>query len=193
MTDIDILDIGGARYQWDYLKSPAKITILNKDNRLAEDASKNYVFVEGDALHLSYRDKEFDLAFSNSVIEHVGNYQDQIQFANEMRRVCVSLYCQTPNKWFFIEPHLIAPLIHWLPFRIQRHLIRWLSVWGWVTKPQPSQVDDFIRSIRLLTYKELKELFPDCVILREKLLGFTKSFIIVRGAVGVTSISEGAN
>ena len=29
-------------------------------------------------------------------------------------------------------------------------------------------------------YREMRELFPDCEILREKFLGFTKSYVAVR-------------
>jgi hypothetical protein len=38
----------------------------------------------------------------------------------------------------------------------------------------------FLAEVRLLTYREVKELFPDCTILRERFFGMTKSYIAVR-------------
>ncbi len=40
---------------------------------------------------------------------------------------------------------------------------------------------EVINSVRLLDEKELKELFPGANIYRERLLGFTKSFIVFDG------------
>ena len=114
------------------------------------------------------------------MIEHVGGLKEQALFAKEILRCGRQVYVQTPNKWFPIEPHLIAPFIHWLPFSVLRKLVRWLSVWGWVTKPDQRQVDEFLKNIRLLDLKEVTELFPGCEIRRERFLGLTKSFIIVR-------------
>lgn len=135
--------------------------------------------MQGDGTALQFGFKQFDLVFSNSVIEHVGDWDKQRLFAKEMIRCGKSIYLQTPNKWFFIEPHLIATFIHWLPFSVARHLVRWFSIWGWVTKPSQATIDDFLSHIRLLNEKEVKELFPGCNILNEKILGMTKSFIVV--------------
>jgi hypothetical protein len=79
-----------------------------------------------------------------------------------------------------VEPHLIAPFIHWLPRRSLRRLVRWCSVWGWVTKPDQSRVDEHIDGLRLLTRRELEQLFPGCVVRGEKVLGLDKSFIVTR-------------
>jgi hypothetical protein len=87
---------------------------------------------------------------------------------------------QTPSRWFPIEPHLIAPFIHYFSKRIQRRLIRYFTVWGWLTRPTQHQITAFLDEVRLLTYREMVELFPDCSILRERILGLTKSFIAVR-------------
>jgi hypothetical protein len=58
-----------------------------------------------------YRDKEFDIAFSNSVIEHVGNDLRIRQMADEVRRVGRN-YLQTPNYYFPLEPHFFFPFFH---------------------------------------------------------------------------------
>jgi hypothetical protein len=48
------------------------------------------------------------------------------------------------------------------------------------TKPTKPQFEDEFANIRLLTKKQLSELFPDCDIWEEKFLGLTKSLIAVR-------------
>ncbi len=74
-----------------------------------------------------YPDGSFDLVFSNSVID-VGDLHAQRQFANKMLRVGKRVYCQTLNRWFPVEPCLIAVFIHWLPFSIARKVVRFASV-----------------------------------------------------------------
>ncbi len=63
---------------------------------------------------------------------------------------------------------------------MQRRMLRYFSVWGLVKKPTPQEVDAFLSEVRLLTSDDMKVLFPDCQILKERVLGLTKSFIAVR-------------
>ena len=172
-----VLDVGGGGYPWDILDPAAHITILNRERPHTVPEDTKHEFVIGDGTNLQYADQSFDLVFSNSVIEHVGDLSTQQRFANEMLRVGRNVYCQTPNKYFFIEPHLIAAFIHWLPYSILRKLIRYGSIWGWVAKPNQAQIDEFLNSTRLLDLKEFKDLYPNCELRLEKVLGFTKSFI----------------
>jgi len=138
--------------------------------------------VVADGCALDYPDQSFDVGYSNSVIEHVGTFERQKAFAREIRRVGKAIWVQTPAQEFFMEPHLIAPFIHWLPRSWQRRLIRYFTVWGWLKKPTPAEVEGFLDEVRLITFAEMKELFPDCEILRERFLGMTKSYIAVRVA-----------
>jgi hypothetical protein len=177
-----IIDMGGCRYQWDQLKYGSNVTILNIDIHEANsNDNPKYRYVAGDARNVDFPDEAFDLAFSNSVIEHVGEWTDQVRFAAEMRRLGRHIYCQTPNKWFFIEPHFISPFVHWLPRRWQTYtLFRYFTLWGLVTKPDKEYVKKVVGTIRLLTKSELRKLFPDCDILVERFLLMPKSFIVVR-------------
>ena len=139
-------------------------------------------FVVGDGCRLEYPDKGFDLVFSNSVIEHFSTFERQQAFAAEARRVGRKLWVQTPAREFFVEPHLLAPLIHYLPVALQRRLIRRFTLWGIMTKPSPADVEAFLQEVRLLSFAEMQLLFPDCEIRREKAFGFTKSYVAVRRA-----------
>lgn len=177
-----VLDIGGTAGWWkeDFPKG-VNISIVNiDDDHRQEVTGHGFRFYKADGRALPFADNEFYLAFSNSVIEHVGDLDDQKRFASEATRCGQKLYLQTPNKWFPIEPHLITAFIHWLPFSIARRLLRYCSIWGLVAKPSQQQIDEFLRTTRLLTRREIHQLFPDAQIRSEKFLGLTKSFIVIK-------------
>ena len=71
-----------------------KITLVNLDDYKTEN-SNIFTCIKGDACALDFKDNEFDFSFSNSVIEHVGDYENMIKFASEMKRVSKFFYCQT--------------------------------------------------------------------------------------------------
>jgi hypothetical protein len=175
-----IVDVGGNRDIWDRLKYPSEITLVNSDPGELQ-SSNGYRAVVGDGRALKFADASFDLAFSNSVIEHVGDLPDMRQFAGELRRVGRSYYCQTPNKWFPVEPHLGTMFIHWWPRLLNSYfVVRYLTLWGLMNKPSRTQAATSIANIRLLTRKEFKQLFPDASIFVERFLLLPKSFIAVR-------------
>jgi 2-polyprenyl-3-methyl-5-hydroxy-6-metoxy-1,4-benzoquinol methylase len=129
---------------------------------------------------MQFQDQQFDIVFSNSVIEHLGTYQQQEKFAKEVRRVGRDLWIQTPAKCFFFEPHLLTPFIHWLPKQMQISLARYFTVWGWITKPSKQTAVEYVDELRLLNETEMRDLFQDCEIVKEKIFGLTKSYIAVR-------------
>lgn len=131
---------------------------------------------------LPYRDGAFEVAFSNSVIEHVGSFEDQARFASEIRRVAAGLWVQTPARSFLLETHLLTPFIHFLPRHLQARLVRNFTVWGWLSRPTPEVARAFVERTRLLGYREMQRLFPDCEIRRERFLGLTKAYVAVRTA-----------
>jgi hypothetical protein len=100
-----------------------------------------------------------------------------VRFAEETRRVARSYYVQTPNYWFWIEPHLVAPFIHWLPLRWQRRLIRHFTLFGLLERPSPEVCEIHLRTTRLLRRRELAALFGGGELEAEQLLGLSKSFI----------------
>lgn len=176
-----ILDVGGFPACWPESECPAQVICLNADRSTGFVESPRRQMRHGDGCALKFGDRSFDIGYSNSVIEHLGTWERQQRFAAELRRVGNALWVQTPARWFFIEPHLIAPFIHYLPKAAQRPLLRWFTVWGWLTRPTPTQVEAFLAEVRLLTLAEMRELFPDCRVEQERFLGvFTKSYIAVR-------------
>jgi hypothetical protein len=174
-----VVDIGGLVTTWlgqaneEFARFP--VTIVNHRDYPVIDPIR-FRAVSADARTLPFCDGEFDIAFSNSVIEHVGTWEDQKAFAREASRVAMGLWIQTPARSFPIEPHLLAPYVQYLSRPMQHRVARW-TLRGWM---QPDRVHRIIDDIRLLTYREMKELFPDCTILRERVMGLTKSYIAVR-------------
>jgi predicted SAM-dependent methyltransferase len=175
----NVLDVGGTSETWtSESESHAEfpVTLLNiLDYGLPDN--ERFTSVCGDATQMSFKDQSFDIVFSNSVIEHVGTWEDQQAFAREVRRVAHSLWIQTPARHFPIEAHLLAPFIQYLSKPLQHRIARWTPR-GIL---QPEVVHQIVDEVRLLTYSEMRRLFPDCLILRERVLGLTKSYIAVRG------------
>ena len=68
-----------------------------------------------DGSYFPFADKEFDIAWSNAVIEHVGDYDKQVLFLSELIRTSKSIFITTPNRWFPIEVHTKLPFLHYLP------------------------------------------------------------------------------
>jgi SAM-dependent methyltransferase len=104
-------------------------------------------YVQGDACALPFGDGEFDIVFSNAVVEHVGGRDRQHALVSEALRVGRSVFVTTPNRWFPIEVHTRLPLVHWLPDALSHRIYRKLG-------------KDFATENRLLSKRELAGLFP---------------------------------
>lgn len=181
---LKILDVGGTQVFWERMGFTGidDISIMIINLTKTETTYPNFKSVVGDAKNLSmFRDNEFDIVFSNSVIEHVGDFDDQQRMAEEVKRVGKRYFIQTPNRYFPVEPHFLFPFFQFLPLKIQVFLLRHFEI-GWNTKIKDKQkAIEIIKSIRLLTKKELKQLFPGATIYKEKFFGLTKSFIVYKG------------
>ena len=177
---IHILDVGGTQSFWlnrDYGNKPGiKITILNLEKEEVE--VENMDSVAGDATDLNaFNDNQFDLVFSNSVIEHLYTYENQQKMAGECQRVGKYHFIQTPNKYFLIEPHYQFPFFDQLP--------DWLGFWI-LTKTKlslgqkwlPTNARNTMAEIRLLSKREFMGLFKGSKLYTERLLFLRKSFIL---------------
>src|SRR5208282_1607695 len=128
-----VLDLGGSPSIWENVPVPLDITILNLPGGIPSDALDSFDagtsihtfhFVEGDACNVhQFSDRSFDLAFSNSVIEHVGPQEKQEAFAREAVRLGKSYWVQTPSAWFPIEAHTGMPFYWFYPEQLRLWLL----------------------------------------------------------------------
>ena len=181
---VRILDIGGTQSFWDLMTTgesiDAQITLLNIEHQHV--TSDRFISAAGDARDLpQFEDSSFDVVFSNSVIEHVGSYDDQGRMADEVRRIGVRYFVQTPNKRFPLEPHFLFPFFQYLPVELRAQLVHRFDV-GWYKRiPSIDVARNEVQSIQLLTRKKFAALFPGARIYEEKLMGLTKSFVAYEG------------
>ncbi|GHU18432.1 hypothetical protein AGMMS50243_08460 [Betaproteobacteria bacterium] len=109
---------------------PQRITALSdQDASWMEEHYQGLRFVQSSALEMPFPDNSFDLVFSNAVIEHVGNGENQQQFLRECARVARRfVFITTPNRYHPVEFHTVLPFIHWLPKPVHRKLLRALGM-----------------------------------------------------------------
>lgn len=185
---VSILDLGGREAYWkavpeEFLKAhSAKITILNLPCDLAGVESGLFTHAVGDACDLrQYPDNSFDIVHSNSVIEHVGNWDRIKAFAGESRRLAPNLFIQTPYFWFPIEPHFIKLIHHWLPKPLRASM--WMR-FKMGQRGKAGNIDEAMIKLDdepyLLDTRMFKFLFPDCRIVRERFYLLTKSMVALR-------------
>lgn len=130
-------------YPW-----PERITALGLQDGSGFRARYPHVrYVQGDACALPFEDGEFDIVFSNAVIEHVGSRERQRQLVSEALRVGRRVFLTTPNRRFPLEVHTRLPFVHWLPDSLAH---RAYDVLG----------KEFAKDIRLLSPRAFESLFP---------------------------------
>ena len=181
---VEVLDIGGTQEFWTLMTGgdpgDVRVTLLNIEHQPV--TSSKFVSAVGDARAMpQFADKSFDVVFSNSVIEHVGDIRDQRRMANEVMRVGKRYFVQTPNKRFPLEPHFLFPFFQYMPAEIRAQLVHRFDI-GWYKRiPSIERARDEVNSIQLLTRKRFSGLFPGASIRDEKLLGLSKSFVAFGG------------
>jgi hypothetical protein len=181
-----ILDIGGTEQYWriagDAIAKPGiRITLSNLEAVPVANAAV-FESVAGNACEMADTDDMcFDLVHSNSVIEHVGDWQAMRKMAANVRRLAPNYYVQTPYFWFPVEPHFRSVGFHWLPeqMRYRRIMARANGF-----RDKQDSVDAAMRQVQscvLLDKGQMRELFPDAELHDERVMGLmTKSLMAVR-------------
>jgi hypothetical protein len=193
-----IVDLGGQIAYWRALGLDrldalgVHVTTVNNEGQPEQPAdareARMFSVLVGDACNLAdYPDNSFDLAHSNSTIEHVESWPRMEAFARELRRLAPSYYVQTPYYWFPVEPHFLAVGFHWLPekTRAQMFMRR-----GFGHHPRQDTLEDalaIVRSAQLLDRRKFRHLFGDAQMVNEGMMGMTKSLIAIRAPRAVAA------
>jgi hypothetical protein len=72
-----VLDIGGFPFNWSFLGVSPKLVILNLG--APKEREDNVTWIVADGRNLPLKDGAVDIAYSNSVIEHLGTLENQLQ------------------------------------------------------------------------------------------------------------------
>lgn len=178
-----ILDLGGDFAYWrPFLPSlanmPIEIVLANLQPPDAQPDDSRFSAIVANACDLrDIPDASFDLVHSNSVIEHVGRWNEMSAMAREIRRVAASYYVQTPNVWFPIEPHYRKIGFQWLPDQFRAALHLRTKIGFYPRAADYSEAMRFAQDAVLLSVYQLQILFPGAEIVRERIGPLTKSLI----------------
>lgn len=183
---VRILDLGGTPDYWATLFGDGQapnvhITLLNQKE--TEVPSPQFLSVAGDACAVEAPDNSFDMVHSNSVIEHVGAWSNQVRMAGEVRRLAPTYYIQVPYMWFPFEPHFHTLFFHWWPEQTRARMLLKRS-YGFIPKQDTlADAHQMLEHHRLLDLSQFKALFPDAETTHERVFGFTKSLMATRDRI----------
>ena len=158
-----VLDLGGQPAIWDDVDPCLNITCLNLPGIADQKhlSHHNITFVVGDACNMpEFNFGDFDIVFSNSVLEHVGDGDKQKEFAREVQRLSGTFWVQTPSKLFPIEAHCGMPFWWYYPIWLRSFFLR-----RW-EKKLPAWTE-MVSSTTYISRKSMVSLFPDSSIVTE--------------------------
>jgi hypothetical protein len=178
---MSVIDLGGTVEAWQRAPvRPAAVHVLNLEAPPADVPA----WIEADQAdvcdlpgHIALRD--YDLVFSNAVIEHVGGYAQRLKFAAAVHRLAPKHWIQTPYRYFPIEPHWLFPGFQFLPLAARAEVSR---RWPLVHTQSASHSEgvDAALGVELLSRTEMVCYFPGSTLRYEKMMGMIKSLIAVR-------------
>jgi len=183
LTEMRVVDLGGRPAYWrTFREHPAEVVLVNLEESASQPEEEWMKIVYGDACDppKSIVCERFDLAFSNSTIEHVGGHRRREDFSRTVKTLGDAYWVQTPYRYFPVEPHWMFPGFQFLPLAAKRTIGR---LWPPAEINFGDGAGDLgnILQIELLSVGELRHYFPGAVILRERFAGLTKSIIAVSG------------
>lgn len=176
-----VVDLGGTWELWNLIPHEFTITLVNRSPwpSVPDCLAERCRIVVADACDLGglFDSGSFDLAFSNSVIEHVGGKSRRMLFAEEVRRLAPSWWIQTPHPGFPIEAHTGLPYYwqwpDWAKARAESIRQRQMPDWH-----------EEMASTEPLHEEEMRSLFPGGWTYRECTLGMVKSVALYRPFTG---------
>ena len=176
-----ILDVGAQNEDYsiadNYIEKhypyPQQITALGIEPLL--DFARRYPLVRCVTYpggEFPFDDRQFDVVWSNAVLEHVGDFDAQVEFLRQIKRVGRRMFITTPNAWFPVELHTRVPFLHYLPKSIFDWFLRRIGK-RWATGSY----------MNLLSERRLRRALAlagisDYQLSRNKLAGFVLDFVV---------------
>lgn len=180
--EMSVIDLGGTVEYW--LRAPirpAHLRLINLEGASPEDPGVSWISVSiGDACDPGegVRSQDFDLVYSNSVIEHVGGHSRREQFAQVVADLAERHWIQTPYRYFPIEPHWVAPALQFMPLAVRsRVALHWPLAHS--TPANRASAVGSLLSTELLDITAMRHYFPSSEMVYERTLGLVKSVIAV--------------
>lgn len=177
LANMRVLDLGGTPAYWraSTLK-PHSVTIVNLEYE--DDSAESWMEVlRADACGGGFG--EFDLVFSNSLIEHVGGHAKRQELADVIRESAPNWWVQTPNRYFPIEPHWLFPGFQFLPFPAR---VKVAQHWGghFPVFKDHAEAAKAVAWTELVSATEMRAYFPESEIWVERFAGMPKSLVSVK-------------
>lgn len=195
----NVLDLGGTLGYWRQHAAlvPAglirRVEVVNLPHQPTTEErlhDLDIIAYTGDALKpATLRRSSYDLVYSNSVIEHVGNLRAQQQMARVVQNLGTHYFLQTPAKSFPLEPHFYVPFFAYLPLSVRTHLYCRANL-GFMGRGSDWLSSRMVcEETRLMSKREVKALFSDADIIPERFFGLTKSYIATNLRLDVATSS----
>ena len=91
---------------------------------------KLYKSITEDFTENEFKEFSSDIVLSNATIEHVGNEQKQRKMLDNIIKLSKKVFViSTPNRNYPIDFHTKIPLIHWLPKKFHRKILKIIGLY----------------------------------------------------------------
>lgn len=184
IDDLRVIDLGGTVESWRRAPfRPREVVVVNLFEPGDAD-DETLVPVTGDAcaaraaLAAAGIEGGFDLAFSNSLLEHVGGHAHRAELAEEIRALAPRHWVQTPYRYFPVEPHWLFPGMQFLPMTARARVAKSWPLVHTLPESRAEAMKD-VQWTELIGISELRSYFPDSEVMHERMAGLTKSIIAV--------------
>ncbi len=174
LSQLHVVDLGGRPSYWlDRPVRPLTVTCVNLEPLHSELSWIRCL--QQDAL--SPLEMEADLVVSNSLIEHVGGQAMRERMADAVRAIAPRYWIQTPYRYFPLEPHWMFPGMQFFPLALRERLAE--RHWAQGTRFPQDYARRSVAWTELLSMTDMRRLFPEAVVWRERVLGLTKSIVAI--------------
>jgi hypothetical protein len=200
-SPLRIIDIGGTAPFWLNWWGMTEadgvhVTLVNDHVQDTSDSDVPDVpFLESwrtNAMHLSKAElAQFDLVFSNSCIEHLASWDDQMRLARWITESGKAYFVQVPNKYAPIDPHYPRPYVPFFacyPTPLQQRLLT-ISALGSSGKHTMASAAELLKYYNPLGLRDMRRLFPDAELSVEKPFGVPMSILAYR-IQGARAVSQ---